>query len=880
MIPTEPARRISVAAGLALLFVMAATLATGFLVRQRAEVLAQVSEIAAMHARAMEGFLTHGLETTAIVATGLDPTEDGAIRDSGILRSLPLVRSVAFLDPDGRVFASTNSRNLGTIVPLDTFFPPIERHGTYSLGAPWRGRDLSSGAPVRPGDGGAPDLGFVPLLVFGTHGERILIALNTDFLQTHFTQNLRPEAGRIDVLRYDGRLLVSSDPREHPGATDEEVLRNFDLTRAEFGPLRGPGSAFVGHVHASPTLPFAVVARIDRDRALEPWRDGAMTLVGILGVAGLVIGILIAVFVRRHAQIEAQHRAIERLRRVNAASVFANAREAIVITDARGTITDVNDSFHRLTGHGREDAVGRRVDILRSTRHGTAFWRSVRRELRGAGYWHGEIRLAHRSGDEFIAQQTISAVRDDGGAVRQYVALFTDVTRAREQAERLERAAHYDALTALPNRALLTDRLERAMAEAERSERSLAVVFIDVDGFKAVNDTFGHACGDDLLVAIALRLGTELGEGDVLGRLGGDEFVAVLLDRRDDPDCAALLDRLLVAIRTPIPLQGHEVGVGASLGVAFFPQEEPVDADRLLRQADQAMYRAKIAGKNRYSVFDAERDRAERVRHETLDDIRAAFEADHFVLHYQPIVDLATGRPVAMEGLIRWNHPTDGLVPPARFIPLIEGTPLAAPIGERVIEQALTELGHWLDAGLDLRVAVNVSGIHLQNDGFARRLEQALDRHGDRVRGRLEIEIPEAVALSDLGRVGGAIRACRRLGVRFALDDFGTGYSSLAYLEQLPFDLLKIDRSFVTAIGRGDRPLIVLEAILELAKKLGHATIAEGIELEAQREALTRLGCGLGQGFLFARPMPAGEVIAWSKAHAEAEAARGRIHIA
>jgi diguanylate cyclase (GGDEF)-like protein/PAS domain S-box-containing protein len=879
-------QRSNLPAGLAVLFGFMVIFAGGFFARQYTEVIERTGEIAAMHARAMEGFLTHGIETATLVAASLEPTDDGDLRDGDVIRGLPLVRSVSYIDTDGRIIASTNPRNVGVLVPIDDMLPRELRLGTIALGGPWHGRDFASGVPARSDvEHGERDLGFVPVFAVASHDghqHRLLIALNTDFLQTHFSENLPVDTGRIDVLRYDSVLLVSSAPHQRPGEIDRTVRDSFDLSHTEFGRLPDADGAFIGHVHASPTLPLAVVARLDRGRALDAWRDTALTMAAVVAVAGLAIAVLAAVFMHRRDQLNAQRHAIERLRRVNAACVFSNAREAILITDARGTITDANDSFQRLTGHSRDEAVGHRIGILRTGHHGTAFWRAVRREIDANGYWHGEMRLRRRDGGEFVALQTISAVRDDDGVVRQYVALFTDVTLAREQAARLERAAHYDALTSLPNRVLLTARLEDAMVDVRAARCSLAVVFIDIDGFKTINDTLGHSCGDEFLVATGLRLKTVLRHGDVLGRLGGDEFVAVLRDVRDTPDCSALARRLLDAVRMPITLRGREVSVSASIGMTFYGGEEQVDADQLLRQADQAMYQAKIAGKDRHEVFDAEKDRSAREYHETLEEVREAFETDRFVLLFQPIVDLTSGRPIAMEALIRWRHPTRGLIPPSRFIPLIEGNPIAVPIGEWVIETALAELDRWLDAGLDMRVAVNVSGIHLQAEGFTDRLAWILAGHGERVRGHLEIEIPEAVAFTDMNRITEVIGRCRDLGVRIALDDFGTGYSSLAYLERLPLDVLKIDRAFVADMGKGPRSRVILEAILDLSKKFGYVTVAEGIERDAQWDVLAALGCDFGQGFLIARPMPADEVVDWAMRHDATEArqarkARGRV---
>ena len=547
-------------------------------------------------------------------------------------------------------------------------------------------------------------------------------------------------------------------------------------------------------------------------------------------------------------------------------SVFTHSREGIMIAAADGTIIDVNEAFTRITGYGREEVLDRNPRVLNSGRHGKDFYAAMWRSLSDKGHWYGEIWNRRKNGEVYAEMQTISTVRGDDGEIRHFVSLFSDISALKAHEKQLEHIAHYDALTSLPNRVLLADRLHQSMAQALRRGQALAVAFLDLDGFKSVNDRYGHEAGDACLIDVADRMKQALRDGDTLARIGGDEFVVVLVDLPDRGSSIALLDRLLAAVAQPVQAELGLVQVSASLGVTFFPQQQLVDADHLLRQADQAMYQAKLAGKNRYHVFDAELDSSVRGRHADLQRVRQGLAEGEFVLHYQPKVNMRTGAIVGAEALIRWAHPERGLLPPTAFLPLIEDHALDIEIGEWAIDAALGQVQAWRDHGLDLPVSVNVGALQLQQPDFVDRLRELLGAHPGVPASSLEIEVLESSALEDVARVSRVIEACREMGVLFALDDFGTGYSSLTYLKRLPVAFLKIDRSFVHDMLDDSDDLAILEGVIGLAAAFHRQVIAEGVETREHGELLLQLGCELAQGFGIARPMPAHQMPAWARA--------------
>ena len=575
-----------------------------------------------------------------------------------------------------------------------------------------------------------------------------------------------------------------------------------------------------------------------------PMHDANGTLIGVLGISHDIT-------VREHAKENMQI----------SSSVFTHAREGIMITDAEGTILEVNQAFTRITGYSRDEVLGRNPRILSSGRQGKDYYNAMWSALTQKGHWTSEVWNRRKSGEVFAELQTISAVRDNHGITQQYVSLFSDISSFKEHEFKLEHIAHFDALTNLPNRVLLADRLHQAMLQ--RSGQQLAVAFLDLDGFKSINDQFGHDAGDHLLIAIAQGMKQELREGDTLARMGGDEFVVVLLGLQEIATGVPMLNRLLAAAAHPVPWEGKVLQVSASLGVTFYPQTEEVDGEQLLRQADQAMYQAKLAGKNRFHVFDAEQDRSVRGHHESLERIRGGLTRNEFVLFYQPKVNMRSGKVIGMEALIRWQHPERGLLAPSAFLPLIENHPLALTLGEWVIDTTLSQISQWRAQGLDLPVSVNVGASQLQQADFVERLQAILKSHPDVPHQSLELEVLETSALEDISAASQVIDECKRMGVMFALDDFGTGYSSLTYLKRLPVALLKIDQSFVRDMLEDSDDLAILQGIIGLANAFRRDVIAEGVETVAHGTRLLSLGCDLAQGYGIARPMPAQSVPGW-----------------
>ncbi|MBL8488726.1 MAG: EAL domain-containing protein [Rhodocyclaceae bacterium] len=538
------------------------------------------------------------------------------------------------------------------------------------------------------------------------------------------------------------------------------------------------------------------------------------------------------------------------------ANVFEHSGEAILVTDRDNRILSLNRTFTRLTGYTLDDLRGRNPSVLASgnTPPDTyqAMWKSVELE----GFWQGELWDRGKDGNESPRWAAISAIRDDEGALTHYIASFTDITEHKAAADRIEYLAHHDALTGLCNRFCLEGRLAQSLFEARREQRTLAVMFIDLDRFKVINDALGHHVGDLLLVQVAQRLQSCMRESDIVSRLGGDEFVVVSTQLADAADAGLVAARILTALDAPYTIEGRILHATPSIGVSVFPDNGD-DPATLMKCADAAMYSAKERGRNGFQFFTGAMTAAATERLELERDLRAALGEGQFELHYQPQVATADDRICGMEALLRWRHPRRGLVSPMTFIPIAEETGVIVPLGRWVLDEACRQLAVWRAEGIaDLRVAVNLSAQQLRSPTLVDDVRDTLARHG-LGRGDLELEVTETTAMTDPERAIGQLKALRDMGVSLAIDDFGTGYSSLAYLKLLPIQTLKLDRAFVSDIENDENDAAISGATLALAHSLDLRVVAEGIETEGQGAFLRHHRCDVLQGYLYGRPEPA-----------------------
>ncbi|MEC5400016.1 two-component system response regulator [Uliginosibacterium sp. H1] len=540
-----------------------------------------------------------------------------------------------------------------------------------------------------------------------------------------------------------------------------------------------------------------------------------------------------------------------------ASVVFQTTAEGILVLDESRRIVSANPAFCRLTGYDIEEVRGLDPDtFLHARRHSDQFYPRLLETERG--YWHGEIACLRKNDEVFPAWQHVCAVRDDHGAVSHYVVAISDISAIRQAEAQINHLAYHDALTGLGNRHRFEECLELELERARRGGQRLALLYIDLDGFKLINDTLGHASGDQLLKAVANRIRGHLRRGDVAIRLGGDEFVVIVPEVAREQDCAALAEKLLREVSAPVTLPREQVLVTASIGIALFP-DNATDREELVKAADSAMYGAKARGRNRYAFYSPDMAARARERMNIEMGLRRALQDNQLQLYYQPVVNLANGELIGFEALIRWLHPELGLISPARFIPVAEESGLIEPIGEWVVEQACKTGAAWLAEGFPpVRMAVNVSVRQMAGDALVEHVARVIERTNFPARF-LEIEITEST-LQTIEHSQGLLYLLRSLGVSIAIDDFGTGFSSLGLLKHLPIDRIKIDRSFVRDLPDDQNDAAITRAIVAMAKSLGLLITAEGVETPAQRAFLRELGCEDAQGFLFAAPMPEREV--------------------
>ncbi|MBD5804924.1 Cyclic di-GMP phosphodiesterase Gmr [Azoarcus sp. Aa7] len=661
----------------------------------------------------------------------------------------------------------------------------------------------------------------------------------------------------------DGVTMSELVHRGRMSATEGEI-ENVNVV-SSYIPIRPDPDGQVKAVFELYTDVSGDIREIDSDS----WR---LLLAIVMGFGALYAVLLLVVgradrILRRQygalraneASMRAQNEALEAAnRRLHmAASVFERSIEGIVITDQEQRVIEVNRAFTEITGYTPEEAIGDTPRLLSSGWHNEAFYHEMWKTVNERGYWQGEVTNRRKSGEVYRQWLTLCADYNDRQELVYYIGMFYDITEKRLSEERIARLAYYDALTGLANRRLFEDRLENAVLLARRQNSSLAVLFIDLDRFKPVNDSLGHKAGDALLKQVAARLSGIVRDCDTTARLGGDEFGVLLagesFDRRQVT--AAVAQRILDALSTPFLVEGREIATGASIGISFYP-EDGSTPEVLTKHADVAMYQSKRAGRNRYRFFLPSMNEGALERLGMEENLRHALARDEFELHFQPKVDTASGVMTGAEVLLRWRQPERGLVPPAEFIPIAEETGLIVEIGAWVLEQACRKVVEWgerLPPGF--RVAVNLSVRQLQGD-----IDEAM-REALAVTGadpaRIELELTESMLMEDTERAIGLMDRLSAQGVQLALDDFGTGYSSLYYLKRFPIHRLKIDRSFVGELPHDRSCAAIVQATIALARSLGLEVIAEGVETTDQRDFLRDAGCPECQGFLFGSPVPA-----------------------
>ncbi|HKY02982.1 MAG TPA: EAL domain-containing protein [Burkholderiales bacterium] len=571
-------------------------------------------------------------------------------------------------------------------------------------------------------------------------------------------------------------------------------------------------------------------------------RDAEGAVIGTVGTARDITE-------RRHAEADSRL----------AAKAFESIAEGIMVTDANKRVISVNKAFSTITGYAPEEVLGLSPKLLQSGRHDAAFYAEMWKYIDENGFWHGEIWDRRKNGEIFPELLSISAVVDQAGKVSNYVGVFTDISSLKRYEEKLHYQAQHDALTGLPNRFQFQERFSEMLSRANRQDSQVAVMVIDLDRFKNVNDSFGHAAGDELLQQTAERLKSNIRQSDIVGRFGGDEF-SVLLDNIGTAQNAAVIaQKLLNTFTAPFVVAGHEIYVSGSIGISCYPADA-TDAENLFKNADVAMYRAKAEGRNRYQFFSADMNARALENLLMSSGLRLALERKELFLHYQPRIDLSSGRISGAEALIRWQHPGSGLVSPACFIPIAEEMGLIEPIDEWVLKEACRQMRQWLDAGVPLsNVAVNLSARQFSNPDLSRYVADILGEAGLDAR-HLEIEVTESMVMQHPENVVGILTRLKEMGVAVAIDDFGTGYSSLSYLKRFPIDFLKIDQSFIKGIPQDLDDVAIASAIIALAKSLNVELIAEGVETEAQLDFLRGQGCHNGQGYLFSKPIPPAEL--------------------
>jgi diguanylate cyclase (GGDEF)-like protein/PAS domain S-box-containing protein len=603
-----------------------------------------------------------------------------------------------------------------------------------------------------------------------------------------------------------------------------------------------------------------LAGRVWRGEIINKRKDGTLYPEEMTITPVCLEGDAITHFIAVKQDISERKRTEEQLR--ESAAVMRNTHEGVVITDTAPNIIAINEAYTTITGYSAGDSIGKNPGMLGSGRADKAFYQTMWQEIVERGYWQGEVWNRRKNGEIYPQLLTISTVYNDKQQPIRYIGVFSDITQIKENQAQLEFMAHHDPLTKLPNRSLVESRLQQELEQGHRHHLRSAVLFIDLDHFKPVNDSFGHLVGDELLCAVAKRLGHRLREGDTLGRLGGDEFILLLPMLHDTQDAAVVARDLIAALNEPFQLaDGQEVFIGGSIGISLFPQDGETVSE-LMKNADAAMYLAKESGRNQFSFYTKELNADARNKLALENELRRALLQNELTLHYQPKVDLRSGRIVGAEALSRWRLADGNWISPAQFIPIAEKSGLILDLGNWVIEQSCKQIRMWLNGGMqDICIAINISARQFRSGNLDAQLSEALERHGIAAH-HMEIELTESMLMQEPDRAIETMHKLKQLGVKISLDDFGTGYSSLGYLSRFPIDTLKIDQSFVRGVTTVPDDAEIASAIIGLAHRMKLRVVAEGVETADQLAFLRSNDCDELQGYYFSKPIPADDFAA------------------
>ncbi len=541
------------------------------------------------------------------------------------------------------------------------------------------------------------------------------------------------------------------------------------------------------------------------------------------------------------------------------AKVFENSAEAIIITDAQCNILSVNEAFVRITQYDREEVIGQTPTIISQNKPGDLFYKRMWQHLEDEGYWHGEIWDRRKNGEAFPAWLSISTIKNNQGITTNYIGLLSDISERKQFQKQIQYYAYYDSLTDLPNRSLFLDRVRQLISQYERNKRPFAILSINIDHFKNINETLSHTEGDKLLRQIASRLLRTIRSGDTAARLGGDKFAITLSNLKQIEDAVDAAEKIRSTLTLPFFVHEQEVFITASIGVSAYPSDTD-DAATLIKHAEAAMFHIKAQTPNSLQFYEPEIIANSNRRYQLEISLRNALRNGEFVLHYQPKINLNSWQINSVEALLRWQHPERGLIQPKEFIPLLEESGQIIPIGKWVLETACAQINEWIKQGIEPPViAVNVSPRQFERNSFIRTIQDVLMNNACNAR-YLEIEITESALMNDVKSASATLRKLREMGVHISVDDFGTGYSSLAYLSRFPIDTLKIDRTFIQDVTCNQHDATITRSVVDLAHNLGIRALAEGIETQKQLEFLCELGCDAGQGFIFSHPIPEEEL--------------------